>query len=724
VQGNRRVQEALILGRLGTRIGAPFVPARLAEDIRTIFALGFFDDVQAKVEDFEGGVRITFVVAERPFIRDITFAGIKRQDVAKLQEQIDLKLGQVYNPVAVNQAVDKLRAYYEDEGFFEVRITPDVERLPDGDVNVIFRIAEGRKITIDQIVIEGAQGVPPKDVKAVMATQERAYFILRGTVQRQKLEEDLERIIQLYNDRGYLQARVESHDVQVDRERARAIIRIAVVEGPQFRTGAVDITGNNVLPAEDIRRQILLKPGEVFSRSGVRDSIRRTVDLYGSIGRASADVTPQITQETAERRVNVTFEINEGPEVFVERINITGNTRSEERILRRELPLAEGDLFTTQKLARARQKLVNLGYFDQVRATTTPGASRDRIVVNIDVTERPTGVFSLGAGFSSAEGFVGTLDLSQRNFLGRGWEVFLRLRAGAETQQGTIGFTEPWLFDRPLSAGFDIFNNRRVFDDYTQDSLGGDIRFSHPIGDFSRWNAIYRVSRDEISDIPAEAGEALRSQEGETLTSLIGANVVRDTRDSAFQPTRGGTAAIGFDFAGVGFGVQWVRFLGSVSQFYPLPWGTWGMPWGGHVIGGRILAGYSFGWGSDPVPLIERFFLGGSTSLRMFSTRELAPQDPQGDLIGGNSEVVGNLEYIVPLPFGLRLHLFFDVGNAFGPDIPGGTSFDLSKLRYGAGAGVSWASPFGPLRVDYGVKLDRKAGEDFGAFNFSVGSPF
>jgi outer membrane protein insertion porin family len=724
VQGNRRVQEALILGRVGTRIGTPFAPGRLAEDIRSIYALGYFDDVQAKVEDFEGGVKITFVVAERPFVRDITFTGVKRQDVSKLQEKIDLKLGAVYNPVEVNVAADKLREFYEDEGYFEARIAPDVERLPDGDVTVVFRITEGRKITIDKIVIEGARGLTPRAIKGVMATQERTYFILPATVQRQRLDEDVDRIVQFYNDNGYLQARVESHEVEVDRAKAEATIRIVVVEGPQFRTGAIDITGNNVLPADDVRRQILLKSGEVFSRSGLRDSVRRIVDLYGSIGRAAAEATPNVVQDLNAQLVNVTFEINEGPETFVERINITGNTRSQEKILRRELPLVEGDLFTTPKLAQARQRLVNLGYFEQVRATTSPGSTRDKIIVNIDVTERPTGVFSLGAGFSSADGFVGTLDLSQNNFLGRGWQLSLRIRAGADTQQGTLGFTEPWLFDTPIAAGFDIFNNRRVFSEatqYTQDSLGGDIRFSGPVGDFSRWNAVYRVSRDEITDIPDDAGAALLSQEGVTLTSAIGASLTMDTRDSPFQATRGGQASIGFDFAGVGFGVQWVRFLGSMSHFYPLPWG-W--PLGNHIIAGRALAGYSLGWGNEPVPLIERFFLGGSTSLRMYETREVSPQDPQGFLIGGNIQLLGNLEYLIPLPFGLRMSLWFDMGNVYGPDIAGGTPFNPTKLLYGIGAGMSWASPFGPLRVDYGIKLNPRPGDSLGAFNFSVGAPF
>jgi outer membrane protein assembly complex protein YaeT len=221
-------------------------------------------------------------------------------------------------------------------------------------------------------------------------------LIVPGTVQRQRLDEDVDRIVQLYNDHGYLQARVESSDIQVDKIKARATIRIVVVEGPQFRVGGVDITGTNVLPVEEIRRQILFKPGDVFSRSQLRDSVKKITDVYGTIGRASADVNPVMLQDLPNLKMNVTFEITEGPEVFVERINVAGNTRSEEKILRREIPMAEGDLFTTQKLARARQKLVNLNYFETVNTTTAPGASKDRIIVNIDVTEKPTGVFSIG----------------------------------------------------------------------------------------------------------------------------------------------------------------------------------------------------------------------------------------------------------------------------------------------------------------------------------------
>ncbi|HTY79623.1 MAG TPA: outer membrane protein assembly factor BamA [Candidatus Bathyarchaeia archaeon] len=717
VQGNRRVQEAVILGRVSAKVGGPFVPARLADDIRAVFALGFFDDVQAKVEDFEGGVKLTFVVTERPFVRDLNFVGNKKLDAAVLQEKSEIKLGTVYNPVEVTRAAEKLKEAYEEQGYFEVGITPDVVKLPDGDVSLTFRIAEGRKMTIDKIVIEGAQGIRPDKIKQIMLTQEREFFILRGTVQRQKLDQDIERIVQLYNDNGFIQARVETVDTQVDRANASVAIRIVVAEGPQFRVGGIDITGNKILPVEELRRRILLKPDDIYSRTKLQDSVRGITDVYGTIGRAAAEVNPQIALDVPNRKVNITLEITEGPEVFVERINITGNTRSQEKILRREIPMAEGDLFTSQKLQRAKQKLTNLNYFEKVDVKTTPGSTKDKIIVNIEVTEKPTGVFSVGGGYSSQDGAMGTVDLSQNNFLGRGLQVFLRIRGGAQTQQGTIGITDPWFLDRPLAAGFDLFSNRRVNQDYTQASVGGDVRFGGPMGDFSRWSALYRLSGENITGVASNASTELLQAEGKTILSMIGGSLTQDTRDSIQEPTRGNYFLLGGDFAGIGTNDnRFFRITVSATRHQPL--------WFDHLLSGRLASGYQLGWSNNPVPLFERYFLGGPNTIRSFKARDISPEDSSGTKIGGNFNVLGNLEYSVPLPFNLRAALFFDVGNVYGPDQAIGTPIDLTNLKYAVGPGIRWKSPFGPIRVDYGFNPSPTGKEKIGNIQFSMGAAF
>ena len=452
----------------------------------------------------------------------------------------------------------------------------------------------------------------------------------------------------------------------------------------------------------------------MFSRSKLRESLKGTESLYSTIGRASVDVVPKTEQVPGENTVNVTLDINEGPEVFVERINISGNVRSQDKILRREIPLHEGDLYTLQKKERARQKLVNLGYFEKVDVNTQPGSDKTKIIVNVEVTERPTGIFSLGGGFSSVDSFVGTIDLAQRNFLGRGLEVSVRLRGGGKTQQGVIGVTDPWLFDRPLSGGFDLYSNTRIFTEYRYETLGAGLRLGHPFFEYWRWSLGYRASQDRISDLSdvAALSTALLEERGTHVTSAMSGSVGRDSRDNVIAPTKGGQGALAAQFAGLGGTERYVKTSAFITQFVPI--------WFDHVLSGRLEGDYGFGWSDKPMPLFERFYLGGPNSIRSFKFMQISPVDDNGVRVGGTSEVLANAEYLIPLPFGLRLAGFYDVDNVYGS----GTSFDLTSLKQGVGGGVRWQSPFGPIRVDYGINPNRKPGESFGAFQFSVGSPF
>ena len=711
VEGNRRVQEAVILGRVKSAIGAPFNPAQLSEDVRAVFALGFFDDVQLKVDDFEGGVKVGFVVVERPFVRDVDFVGNKQVRTTELQDKIDLKLGSVYNPVDVQRARERMKEHYESEGYFEVQITPDIEKFADGDVKVVFTINEGRQMKIEEIVIRGNRGLTDKQIKNAMATQERQYWILRGTVQRQRLDEDVDRILQTYNDHGYIQARVESHDVTVDREKARVTINIVVVEGSQHHVASVGFTGVTLVPESEVRRQVKLKAGDVFSRSALRDSVKSIEDLYSNIGRASAEVNPKLDVQP-ESKIAILFEVNEGPTVYVERINIAGNVRSQDKILRRELQMAEGEIFTLRKLQRSKQRLTNLGYFEKVEVNTAPGSDKTKIVVNIDVTERPTGLFSIGGGFSSADGILGTIDLSQNNFLGRGWLATIKIRAGANIQQGQLSFTEPWLFDRPLAAGFDLFSTQRQFLEYDYRTLGGGLRLSHPFEEFWRWHLGYRLTQDDILHVKNPQDSFLRDEEGTHVTSLVSGTIARDSRDSIQTPSKGGQLAWSTELAGLGGDHHYSKSTMFMTYFQPV--------WFGHILSGRAEGGYGFGFGDERLPVFERFFLGGPNSIRSFKTRQISPQDEFGTRIGGTTEVLGNVEYLIPLPFDIRLAAFFDIGNVYGFK----TKFDLTDLRKAAGGGIRWVSPFGAIRLDYGFNLDRRPGEKAANFHFSVGSPF
>jgi outer membrane protein insertion porin family len=718
VEGNQRVQAAAILNRVRTRVGDPFSPSNLREDQRAIFALGFFDDVEARVEEFEGGVRVIFVVAERAILREVSFEGLQALSKEDAEAAAAIRIGGLYNPADARRAEESLRQKYEDEGYFGVDIQTRTERTPEGDLRLVFRVLEGRKLYIDRIVIEGNQNLPAGKIKDAMQTKERYFWILPfSTVQRRVFDEDVDRVLNLYSDNGYVQARVDSHEIVPDVARGKVTLRLQITEGPQFRVGSVTFRGQEAIPGDEIGRLIQVKEGDVYNRSLVRSSQRAILDRYSETGRARAEVTPETEVDPGGRRVNVAFAITEGVPVYVERINITGNVKSSEKVLRRELRIAEGELFTYQKLVRSRERLFNLGYFEEVNALVDPGSGPDQVVVRIEVKERATGLFSIGAGYSSLDGIFGTLDITQRNLFGRGQEAFLRLRVGSEARLGLLGFTEPYLFDIPLRAGFDIYNREREYDDFTEDRLGGDIRASYPLAEYLTVSGLYRLETVEVTDVDDDATEDLKKEEGEKLNSVLEGAIAWDTRDNIFEPSRGWRLSLDVAFAGLGGDTQWYRAVGEATYFYPLPIAVPSTNW---VVALRALAGVVQGWGGEEVPIFERFFLGGATSLRGQETRSVGPKDANGDTIGGTSEVLFSAELLIPIFPRFRIAFFFDAGNAYGF----GTQFDPTDLRLGIGAGLRFFSPLGPLRLDYGYNLDRENGESAGQVHFTVGAPF
>lgn len=714
VEGNRRIQAPAILNRVTTKIGDPLAPAALRDDVRSIFALGFFDDVQVRTEEFEGGVRVIFVVVERPLLREVSFEGNAELKTDELREKAAIRVGVLYNPVEVQKAEEAIRQKYEDEGFFGVQISPRTERTPEGDLRVVFRIEEGPKLHIDRIVIEGNKALTASQIKDVMQTRERLYWIFPfSTVQRRAFDDDVDRILQLYADHGFIQARVESTEIVPDLARKKVTLRVRVVEGPQFRTGTITITGNEILSTEEIRKLLKLQEGAVFNRGALRTGARAIADRYSELGRARADVDPRTVNDLANLKVDVTIPIVEGGLVYVERINISGNTKSSEKVLRRELRVAEGELFTFQKLVRSRQRLFNLGYFDEVNVNTEQGSTPDKMVVNIDVKERATGIFSIGAGYSSIDSLFATLDVSQRNLFGRGQEVFLRFRIGSKSRLGLLGFTEPYLFDIPLKAGFDIYDREREYDDFTEERLGGDLRASYPLTEFVTLSGVYRLEEVTISNVSTTASQDLKKEEGKKLNSVVEFTLARDSRDNIFEPTKGSRHSVEFTFAGLGGDTQFYKVIAETAWFVPLP--VFNLVWAA-----RGLFGMAEGWGGQEVPIFERFFLGGATTLRGQRTRSVSPRDAAGERIGGDKELLFSTELLIPVIPRFRLALFFDAGNAYGF----GTDFDPTDLRLGAGVGVRFFSPLGPLRLDLGYNLDKQPGEKSFQVHFTVGSPF
>jgi outer membrane protein insertion porin family len=530
-------------------------------------------------------------------------------------------------------------------------------------------------------------------------------------------QSDLALIIHRYFDKGYVQADILDHKVLLSEDKRWLFITIAVSEGEQFRVGEVDITGDILTTKEELLENLKIESGEVFSRSAVTKGIEKITDIYGDKGFANADFKPLSLVDEGKKTVDLTIEISKSEPVFVERIDITGNVRTRDKVVRRELEVLEGELFSTSGLKRSRNNLRRLGYFEDVRIERSAGSTPDKIKLDVRVKERPTGAFTLGVGYSSFDKLIGSASVSQSNLLGTGLKVNLSVLLSGRSSRYNISFTEPWLFDKPLSAGFDLFNTARDFPDFSIDEKGFGLRFGFPLYKrTTRGFLSYSLEEVDVADVDENASLVIREQEGLRVVSSVKARVKRDTRDDAFFPTEGSLSSISAQYAGglLGGDTDFIKFEGDAVKFFPLPW--WEL-----IFSLKGSAGYIDGFSGQDEPIYERFFLGGINSLRGFESRSVGPEDPgTGELIGGNIKLLASAELLFPLFVvrNLKGVLFFDIGNSYEDRV------DFGDLRMGAGAGVRWFSPLGPLRIEWGYNLDRQEDEESNLWEFSVGRAF
>ena len=458
--------------------------------------------------------------------------------------------------------------------------------------------------------------------------------------------------------------------------------------------------------------------GKVFSRVVLMKDISNLADVYADQGYAFADINPLTRIDEENKKVNLTLDIEKGEKVFVEKINISGNTKTRDKIIRREIELAEGDLFSSTKLKRSKRNLNRLGYFDALDIATVRGSDPGKIVFNVNVEERPTGSFAIGAGYSSVDNFIGTVSITQNNLFGTGRRLKADVTASSSSQRYNLSFTEPWFLDKPISAGFDLFRIDKEFTDFTKFSNGGDIRFGFPVRQDTRLFLTYKLENVDITDVSDSAAIEIKQQEGERLESSIAALLKRDSRNSLLEPTEGSVENVSVEVAGsfLGGDVNFAKYFVDVGKYFPAPLETT------FFLRGR--AGYVHTLGDDDaVPIFEKFFLGGINTIRGFESRSIGPKDPvTGDVIGGDLEVIGNIEFIFPLVPKQRVKglVFIDTGNAY--DTVG--DFDFSELRTGVGAGVRWLSPMGLLRLEWGFNVDPEDDEESSQFEFSIGGSF
>ncbi len=719
IVGNQRIEAEAVKAAIKSKAGGPYSTVLLDEDLRAVWKLGYFDDVRMEVSEGADGKVVSFTVKEKPMVREVQFSGNKAYDSKDLRDQLGIKPFSVFRPESLKEAENKIVKLYHDKGFYDVKVTSEVIDLPSKDKGVRFAIEEGNKVFIKQIKFSGCKEFEEKVLKDQISTKGEGWFSWLtddNILDRAKLDQDREKITDFYYNNGYLNARIG--EPEISRIEGGLLVTFPIVEGPRFKVSTVSLTGEMIMPQAEVAAKFQTKAGDWFDRGKVRNDLTYLHDLYADRGYAYVEAKPKVSQNTEERTVSINFDLKMGQKVWFENIVIAGNNRTRDNVIRREISSAEGDLFSSTALRNANMRLQRLQYFEDVHITTNRGSADDRMDVKVNVKEKRTGHFSVGAGYSTVDKVLLMGNIVENNLFGQGQTLELRASLGGSSTRYTLSFTEPWLFDRPISAGFDLYDWTREYTNYDKESLGGRIRFGFPTAiPSTRIYTYYRLEEATVSNVDDNAALIIKDQKGSAITSSVKLTLRRDTRNKAWNPDSGSDNSLSAEWAGTPIGGDnaFVKFEADSGWYFPLLWEHV------FVLHGRM--GYVAEHSGGRLPIYEKYFLGGINTLRGFDYYSVGPKDPAtGDVIGGEYMAMANVEYHFPLvsKVGVIGLVFYDTGNAWDKS----DGYKLGDLRQSVGAGIRWYSPMGPLRLEYGYVLDPQPGDSTSNWEFTIGSMF
>ena len=723
VTGNQRIEQSTIESYVTVNRGQPFDPDAIDQSIKNLFATGLFDDVSITRD---GGTLVVNVV-ENPIINRIAYEGNQRLDDELLDAEVQIKPRVVYTRSRVQDAVQRILDLYRRNGRYSARVEPKIIELDQNRVDLVFEIDEGPLTGVDGITFIGNEAFSDGTLRSVIQTKESSWYRFLSssdTYDPDRLAFDQELLRRYYLARGYADFQVVSAVAELTPDGTGFYITFTVEEGPQYDFGEIAINSSVPdLSADQLRGSITTQSGEIYNADEVENTVQAFTDELGRLGYAFTQVDPRLSVHRDDLTVDVNYEVKEGPRVYVERIDINGNQRTLDYVIRREFRLAEGDPFNSVLLRRSRQRVQNLGFFETVDVTPRQGSAPDKVIIDVKVSERSTGELSFGAGFSTVDGPLGDVRLTERNLLGRGQELRANVTVSGRRQEAELSFTEPYLFGRDLAAGFDIFRSRTDFQseaNFDETSTGATLRASYPLTERLRHGVRYSLRNDKIHDVDDDASRFIQEEEGDLWTSSIGQTFTYDRRDTRFLPSSGYFLQIDEDLAGFGGDNKFIRHEGRADFYYPF--------FPDVVLNLGLSGGYIFGILGEDVHLSNRFFLGGN-SFRGFAYGGIGPRDEDtDDALGGNAYYVGTAEVRFPLglPDELRIfgRTFLEAGTLTEIDVSGPELEDSGNLRASAGVGLSWLSPLGPLSIDFALPFLKDSGDETEEFRLSFGTRF
>ncbi|MBT5941107.1 MAG: outer membrane protein assembly factor BamA [Rhodospirillaceae bacterium] len=722
VQGTHRIEQSTVRSYLLLQEGDNFDRRRVDQSLKSLFATGLFADVVISRE----GKTLFVKVVENPVINRIAFEGNKRIDEADLQKEVVLRPRVVFTRTKVQADVKRVLEVYRVNGRFGATVVPKIIQLPQNRADLVFEIDEGPLTKVERISFVGNKAESDSDLRSVIRTKETIWYRFLSsddTYDPDRLTLDRELLRRHYLAEGFADFRVESAVAELTPDGKAFFITFSVNEGQRYKFGNIDVAaGLRGLNAKQLKALIKFKKGDEYDNTKVDGAIDKITDAVGNLGFAFVEVRPRVNRNRKEKIVDITFDIREGPRVFVERIDISGNVRTIDKVIRREFQIVEGDAFNAAKLRRSRQRIQNLDFFNKVNIQRLPGSTPDKTIVKVEIEEKSTGSLSFGVGFSTDSGALLDLGLRESNLLGRGQALSFNGTLAAEKSTVNISFTEPYFLDRDIAAGFDLYHvNQDLQDtrsyDFKKSGLG--LRAGFQVAPFLRQNWRYKAEVSSIENVASSASSLIQAQEGKRYLSEVGHSLTYDRRDSRIAPTEGYVLKMINDLAGFGGNIRYLKNQLRAGQYYEVT-DKWVLGLNGRV--GHIL-------GLDQhVNIADRFFLGGTT-LRGFKSAGAGPRDiSTDDSLGGEWIYNGSLQLRFPLglpaELGLSGRIFSDFGS-LGQVNPSTSSIkDSGSIRASAGAGIGWVSPFGPMNIDFGFPLAKESYDKTELMRINFGTRF